>query len=117
MCREARCFKIVAMKKNCWEYKGCGREPGGEREGELGTCPAPLEEKLHGVHGGTNAGRACWVVAGTMCGEEVQGTFARKCINCIDCDFFGAVMEAEAARFLTPNVLLGMLGQYRGPLP
>jgi hypothetical protein len=32
-------------------------------------------------------GRPCWAVAGTFCDGEVQGTFAKKLINCMDCDF------------------------------
>jgi len=62
-------------KLNCWEFKKCGRQPEGVHEHNLGTCPAPLERMLDGVHGGKNAGRACWVLAGTMCGGKVQGTF------------------------------------------
>jgi hypothetical protein len=83
--------KIIAgilMKKNCWEVTGCGRERGGKKENELGLCPAAADERLHGVHGGMNAGRACWVVAGTFCEGEVQGTFAQKLGDCMKCDFF-----------------------------
>ncbi len=64
-------------KKNCWEYKRCGREPGGVKVHELGECKAATEEKLDGVHDGENGGRACWVIAGTMCGGKVQGQFLR----------------------------------------
>ncbi len=67
------------MKKlNCWEFTKCGREPGGIREHELGTCPVPGEKRLDDVHGGVNAGRACWVGAGTLCDGKVQGSFAKK---------------------------------------
>jgi len=31
---------------NCWEYKKCGREPGGIKVHELGVCPATVEEGL-----------------------------------------------------------------------
>ena len=27
------------MKLNCWEYKKCGRQPGGDRAKEMGICP------------------------------------------------------------------------------
>jgi len=44
------------MKKpNCWEFKQCGREPGGLLSDELGVCPASTETRLDGVHGGKNA--------------------------------------------------------------
>ena len=26
-------------KRNCWEVKQCGREPGGTHEKDLGICP------------------------------------------------------------------------------
>jgi hypothetical protein len=105
------------MKKNCWEHKGCGREPGGEREEDLGVCPAASEARLDGVHGGNNAGRACWVVAGTMCDGEVQGTFAKKLMNCLECNFYQAVEEEESQKFIVPIVLLNIMGEYRGPFP
>lgn len=63
---------------NCWEYKKCGREKGGSKSLELGVCPAYTE----------NAGDACWLVAGTFCGGEVQGTEAQKHHNCMRCDFY-----------------------------
>lgn len=57
---------------NCWEYKNCGK---------TSTCPAHSE----------GAGRACWLVAGTMCGGAVQGTAAQKLGNCRNCDFYQKV--------------------------
>ena len=70
-------------KLNCWEFKGCGREPNGSKVEDLGVCPSSTENRLDGVHGGMNGGRACWVVGGTMCGGEFQGTFAHKYKDCI----------------------------------
>ena len=58
------------MRQNCWEALDCGRQRGGRYAEELGMCPASQEVRLDGVHGGMNAGRACWVVAGTLCGGE-----------------------------------------------
>jgi len=75
-------------KINCWEFKKCGRQPGGSCERDLGLCPATVESRLDGVHEGKNAGRACWVVSGTLCKGEVLGTFAKKYKNCELCDFF-----------------------------
>ncbi len=62
--------------------KNCGREPGGQKTNVQGICPASTEKRLHGVHGGTNGGRACWVISGTMCDGDIQGTFANKYSNC-----------------------------------
>jgi hypothetical protein len=84
-------------KPNCWEFKHCGRQPGGRLAGELGICPASTYKDLHAAHGGMNAGRACWVVAGTFCGGVVQGTAAQKQHNCWVCDFFQAVKREETA--------------------
>ncbi len=96
-------------KKNCWDFKKCERQPGGRLVGELGICPASTEKALSTVHGGVNAGRACWVVAGTFCGGVVQGTEAHKQHNCWKCDFFQHVRkEEEAAPAGFSGTLLGM---------
>jgi hypothetical protein len=87
------------MKKNCWEFKKCGREAGGFNTDHLGVCPATTEEKLHNVHDGANAGRACWVMAGTLCGGTVQGTFAQKYGDCQLCDFFRLVKQEEGCNY------------------
>jgi len=92
MVRHMRKGRTVNKKVNCWEFKKCGREPGGSRA-ELGVCPSATMEKLNGTHGGINSGRACWVVAGTMCSGEVQGVFAKKYENCEKCDFYKLVIE------------------------
>ena len=98
------------MKKiNCWEFKKCGRIPGGEHEHDLGICPVVQEKRLDGVHHGENAGRACWVVAGTLCGGKVQGTFAKKYEHCEKCDFFAAVEKEESYDYLLSVHLLKKL--------
>jgi diguanylate cyclase (GGDEF)-like protein len=63
--------------KNCWEIKKCGREQGGAKVDELGVCPAY-----------PNRGHSCWSVTGTLCGGEVQGTFAQKEMNCLQCETY-----------------------------
>lgn len=55
---------------NCWEFKNCGRDKSKD-------CPAY-----------PNNGTNCWRVAGTMCGGKVQGTFAQKLANCMECDYY-----------------------------
>ncbi|MHB8835395.1 MAG: two-CW domain-containing protein [Candidatus Methylomirabilia bacterium] len=97
------------MKKNCWEFKKCGREPGGANESELGVCPAANEVRLDAVHGGRNAGRSCWVVAGTLCKGETQGTFAVKFGACEACEFYLAVREEEFPQFQFASLLLNKI--------
>jgi hypothetical protein len=93
------------MRLNCWEVKQCGREIGGQR-GDLGVCPAATETRLHGTNNGVNAGRACWVVAGTLCGDRVNGTFARKYETCEQCDFFKLVKQEEGSEHVRSLYLL-----------
>ena len=96
-------------KLNCWESKKCGRQPGGARVAELGECPAATDERLEGVHGGHRAGRACWVIAGTLCGGAAQGTFASKFGTCKECHFYGLVRRQESPNFILSATLLEML--------
>ncbi len=97
------------MKQNCWEIKNCGRQPGGPKVAELGVCIAATEAKLNGIHGGKNGGRACWAVAGTLCGGQVQGSFADKAKNCMNCEFYRIVRTEEANDFKKPSDILGKL--------
>jgi hypothetical protein len=82
-------------KLNCWEIKKCGREPNGTMNKELGVCPATVASSHDGVNNGKNAGRICWAIVGTFCGEKIQGTFAQKGISCMSCDVFKRVKEEE----------------------
>lgn len=86
-------------KQNCWQYKKCGREPGGANAREHGICPAVSEARIDGVNSGHNGGRCCWVVAGTMCDGAPKGTFADKYESCAMCDFFLKVKEEEGEGF------------------
>ncbi len=85
----------MSKKQNCWEFKRCKREPGGDNVEELGVCPAATETRLNGIHGGQNAGRACWIVGGTFCEGEPQGTFAQRYDTCGKCDFYKLVLQEE----------------------
>lgn len=96
-------------KLHCWEVKGCGRQPGGRHQSDLGVCPAATENRLDGIHGGRNAGRACWVVSGTMCNGEIQGTFAKKFGSCMQCDFYKLVQDQEFPNFVLSASLLTQL--------
>lgn len=97
----------MGEKKNCWEVMLCGREPGGGKTGEFGVCIASVEDKLDGVHGGKNGGRACWVLKNTLCGGDVQSNFAVKLGRCVYCEFYKMVGEEEQT--VSTMELRGML--------
>jgi tRNA A-37 threonylcarbamoyl transferase component Bud32 len=96
---------MAQSKINCWEYKKCGREPGGIKSYELGICPAAIDNSFDGINRGKNAGRFCWAVAGTFCGGSAQGTFAEKRESCLGCDFFNKVRNEEGSANLQTKFL------------
>lgn len=96
-------------KLNCWEFKDCGRQPGGKRCLEGGTCLAATEVRADGIHQGKNAGRACWAVAGTLCAGRIQGSFAMKYHNCRQCDFYKTVSTEEGPEFMLAKNILDRL--------
>jgi hypothetical protein len=96
-------------RQNCWEFKKCGREPGGAKAGELGVCSAAIESRVDGLNDGKNGGRCCWAIAGTLCGGEVQGTFASKYGNCTLCEFYRLVKRERGTDFCLSATILGKL--------
>lgn len=74
-------------KANCWEYMKCGRGPGYENV----ICPAASDTSFDGMNDGMNAGRSCWLVAGSECQGSASGTFAKKIETCRKCDFFKTI--------------------------
>jgi hypothetical protein len=79
------------------------------KSSELGVCAAATESRVNGIHGGKNGGRACWVLAGTLCGGKVQGTYAQKLGNCISCDFYLTVRSEEGKELKSATQLLALL--------
>jgi hypothetical protein len=94
---------------NCWEAKKCGRQPGGAKATELGVCPAATETRTNNLNHGINGGRVCWLVAGTLCGGVVQGTFASKLANCLKCEFYQAVGKEEGPGVAKGRDVLALL--------
>lgn len=90
----------ILTKVNCWEYMKCGREVRGTKTNELGTCPVVRNFTHNGKNGGKGAGRICWKVAGTFCRGKIQGTYAKKIMNCARCDFFMLVKSEEKVDFI-----------------
>ena len=105
------------QKQNCWEVKQCGREENGSKVAELGVCPASTEEKLNGEHAGKNAGRCCWVVAGTLCSDKIHGTFAQKFGACEKCDFYHKVRREEYPKFSLAVLLLKKVAKKTSRFP
>jgi hypothetical protein len=87
----------------------CGLEKGGHSADEVGVCPASTEKRLSGANGGRYGGRACWVVTGTLCREEIQGTFHEKLTFCRGCPFHARVRREEGAAYVPSSQLLQML--------
>lgn len=100
------------MKQNCWEAHQCGRHPGGEKNDELGVCPATTEARAHGINGGINGGRACWAIKKTLCGNQVQGGFVEKLGKCLQCNFYRKVRNEEGMDFATSKVILGQMNAH-----
>jgi hypothetical protein len=88
----------MAARVNCWEFKKCGRQPGGSRAAELGVCPA-AQADIVCFNCGSHGGRICWAIAGTLCGGKIQGTFAQKVANCMACEFYLSVKRDEGSAF------------------
>jgi hypothetical protein len=93
-------------KMNCWEFKKCGRQPGGVKVAELGVCAASIATKVDGINCGKNGGRACWPIAGTLCGGNVQGSFAEKLGNCLKCEFYQLVGAEEGPNHVSSKDIL-----------
>ncbi|MFC2122276.1 two-CW domain-containing protein [Bacteroidota bacterium] len=87
-------------RNNCWEIMKCDCQPGGKNEAELGVCLAALPNEFDNINQGKYGGRFCRAVAGTVCGGEVQGTYAMKLKECLDCEFLIRVQKEEARDFI-----------------
>ncbi len=83
--------EVINMERaeNCWEFKKCGREPGGEKEEQLGVCQAAIATFANGLNGGINGGRICWAITGKFSNNRVQ---------CVNCDFFNLLEKEETGQ-------------------
>ncbi len=59
--------ELSDVQVKCWERKSCNKK----------ECPAYM-----------NTYGRCWLIAGTMCGDKVQGKFAVKYKSCTECDVY-----------------------------
>jgi hypothetical protein len=90
---------MASSPLNCWEVRGCGREPGGARVDEFGPCPAATFAPADGFLGGSHGGRACAYIAGTFCEGLLEGTYHDKSKQCWDCEFYGRLRREHGADF------------------
>lgn len=86
---------LTGRGNNCWEFQRCGRGPA-----DGGQCPVSSSDCLDGVHGGSAAGRACWVVEGTLCEGTPSGPFERKMTVCGKCAFYHRVAVEEGLDYV-----------------
>jgi hypothetical protein len=100
-------------KINCWEFKKCGREPFGGKADELGVCPAAARVGADNIHDGRNGGRSCWAIAGTLCGGKVQGTFAMKFENCMNCEFYKFVLNEEGKNRIPTAEIIKKINEHK----
>lgn len=64
----------------------------------------PAAKAGGGANHGVSGGRVCWAIVGTLRGGKVQGTFAQKAFNCMQCEFYQTVRDEEGSAFrLLPN--------------
>lgn len=99
----------MTEKRNCWEIKDCGREPGGKTAELRGVCPAAVAQEAHGLNNGINGGRICWAISGTYCDGIAHGSFAENRLSCMSCEVFNTIREEEgiaAFNLLLPGQLM-----------
>ncbi len=83
------------MKSNCWDITQCGREEGGKLSTQLGVCAASVDQYYDGTNGGTNAGRCCWRVCGSMFGGNRKCQMLDSVDSCQDCIVYRTVLQEE----------------------
>ena len=88
------------IRLNCWQYRRCGREPGGENVSELGICNAALPSKNDLVNHGKNSGRICWTIADTKCDGEPTCKILDDINTCLTCEFLKYVTQQERQKFI-----------------
>ncbi len=83
----------ATRKLNCWQFKNCGREPGGVLADLMGECPVARAMKYDGLNDGVGAGRACWMVPDAAC--KVSERTRSRIDPCHTCDFYIRVLFEE----------------------
>jgi hypothetical protein len=76
---------VDKIETRCWEKKGCAQK----------ECPAHKNE----------CGR-CWLIAGTLCGGETEGLFAKKYKSCLKCKVYQNAVYKNPINELQENILV-----------
>ena len=48
----------------------------------------------------------CWLIAGTLCGDYVQGKFAKSYSNCNECEVFQEIVFKDSVIELQEHILI-----------
>lgn len=94
-------------KMNCWEFKKCGREPGGRNAQIMGICATSTKTAVNGINGGVNGGRVCWLVSGTYAkhkAEMADCVMVKHVSSCYACDFHHKVLTDEGFTFTDDTI-------------
>ncbi|MEO5368630.1 MAG: hypothetical protein H7833_00995 [Magnetococcus sp. DMHC-1] len=72
-------------KINCWEFNACGKE---ER------CSAGTSREFDGIFGGTNGGRFCAFIEGTLYKDDLStGVRDKLMSHCLKCSFYEEITK------------------------
>jgi len=89
---ERTCIIVIEARASqvgkCWEAKNCNKR----------NCPAYENQDLR-----------CWIISGTFCRDEIQGSFHDKIDACRKCDFYR--LANERAAVLTMGVVVDSVSE------
>jgi chemotaxis signal transduction protein len=89
---EHTCVIVIEVQASrmgkCWEAKNCNKM----------DCPAYENRDLR-----------CWIISGTFCHDELQGSFHEKIDACRECDFYR--LSNKRAAVLTMGVVVDSVAE------
>ena len=84
-------------RMNCWEFKQCGREPGGRNVEKYGRCSVPVSVEHNGMNNGKNGGRSCWILREAACEKIMRACRVDEIKECRQCRFHIHVKKSECS--------------------
>jgi chemotaxis signal transduction protein len=89
---ERTCIIVIETQASragkCWKAKNCNKR----------NCPAYENQDL-----------SCWIISGTFCRDEIQGSFHEKIDACRQCDFYR--LANERAAVMTVGVVVDSVSE------